>query len=105
MSWSFVVLWINNTSNAIPKVGVWKPATTNRQILKAKVDEKGKVFIQILHNMEEWQTPVSKSIHSRKPTEKPSYPQSDQNQSQFPEFLLPFKVTSLGTTNGSQVVT
>ena len=48
----------------------------------------------MLHNMGEWQSLVSKPIHSRKPTEKPNHPQSDQNQSQFPEFLLPFKVTS-----------
>ena len=34
---------------------------------------------------------------SGKPREKPSHPQPDQNQTQHPEFLLPFQVPTCGS--------
>ena len=61
-----------------------------RQMLVQK--ERG--FIQVLHDLAEWWTSVSKLIFLL--WRKSNRAQQDQDKSQCPDFLLPFKEESLG---------
>ena len=79
------------------KKGILYACLQNSQTHKAGIDIKGKrVFIQVLHDLGEWQTSYLRAHLLHKSKTKSNHPQQDQDKGQYQEFLLHFMAPSFG---------
>ena len=84
------LLWVKGVCNRTKKGGL--AACCH----KSQIHEADAGFIQVLRDLGEGQTPISKPTSSARPWEESNCPPRDQNKSQCSEFLLYFKVQSFG---------
>ena len=75
---------------------VWLPVTTKAKLVRQVLVQREKSFIQVLHDLGEWWTPVWKTISPFCHGKHYQCPQEGQDKSRCPEFLLHFKVQFFG---------